>query len=58
MITGRIKQSKSEKLPIVDVDGSYLYKKQQHLIQSGVAVAPLDHPLPPLSGWETITQNN
>ena len=28
-------------MPVIDVDGSYLYKKQQSLLQSDVAVAPL-----------------
>ena len=42
----------------MDVDGSYLYKKQKSLLQSGVAVAPLDPPSPPLSGWEFVHEGN
>ena len=48
----------AEKLPIVDVDGSYLYRKQQALLHSGVQVAPLPPPPPPLAGWEVVTDNN
>ena len=54
----RIEQAKSEQLPIVDVDGSYLYRKQQTITQSGIAVAPLPPPSPPLSGWEVVTNGN
>ena len=43
----------------MDVDGSYLYRKQQSLMQSsGIKVAPLDPPDPPLSGWEEVTDSN
>ena len=56
-IINRIQQAKTEQLPIVDVDGSYLYRKQQLLKQSGVCIAPL--PLPsPLSGWEVVSESN
>jgi len=54
----RIEQVKSGKLPIVDVDGSYLYRKQQGLIASGLSVTPLDAPSPPPSGWEAVTDDN
>ena len=54
----RIEQAKSEQLPIVDVDGSYLYWKQQTITQSGIAVASLPPPSPPLSGWEVVTDGN
>ena len=43
---------------VIDVDGSYLYKKYQQLTESGVAVALIDHPTPPLSGWETVSVDN
>ena len=49
---------KTEQLPIVDVDGSYLYRKQQLLKQSGVCIAPLPPPSPPLSGWEVVSESN
>ena len=48
---------KSEQLPVVDVDGSYLYRKQQLLTQTGVHVAPLPQPPPPLTGWEFVFQD-
>ena len=46
----------SDGVKIVDVDGLYLYKKQQRLISSGIDVAPLKPPPPPLSGWESVTE--
>lgn len=48
----------SEQLPIVDVDGSYLYRKEQSLIESGISVVPLETPSAPLSGWEVVTDVN
>ena len=46
------------RLEIVNVDGLYLYRKQQSLQQSGIQVAPLPPPAPPLAGWEVITDSN
>lgn len=54
----RIHNAIAEKLPIIDVDGSYLYRKQQALLHSGVQVAPLPPPTPPLAGWEVVTDSN
>ena len=48
----------TEGLQVVDVDGSYLHRKQQSLKQSGVHVAPLPPPAPPLAGWEVVTDGN
>ena len=48
----------AEGLQIVDVDGSYLHRKQQSLQRSGVQVAPLPPPRPPLAGWEIVTDSN
>ena len=42
----------------MDVDGSYLYRKQQSLKQSGIQAAPLPPPAPPLAGWEVVTDDN
>ena len=53
-IRGAIKDN----VDVVDVDGSYLYKKRKALEESGQLVAPLDVPLAPITGWETITENN
>ena len=54
----RIHDAVAEKLPIVDVDGSYLYRKQQALLHTGVHVEPLPLPAPPLAGWEVVTDSN
>ena len=43
---------------MVDVDGSFLYKKQQLLKQTSVHVTPLPRPSPPLSGWEVVSDSN
>ena len=51
----RIHEAVAEGLQIVDVDGSYLHRKQQSLKHSGVQVAPLP---PPLAGWEIVTDSN
>ena len=48
---------KSEKLPIIDVDGSYVYRKQQS--DSGSRRIPTNSlPAPPLSGWENVSKEN
>ena len=54
----RIKEVKSAQLPVVDVDGAYLYRKQQNLIQTCVRVSSLNIPAPPLSSWEVINDSN
>ena len=38
------------RIKLVDVDGSYLYLKQQKLMNSGVSIAPASHPASPLIG--------
>lgn len=43
---------------MIDVDGSHLYKKHQQLAVSGVTVAPLTHPSPPLSGWKSVIETS
>ena len=52
-----MKEVKSEQLPIVDVDGSYLYKKQQRLLKAGTKVASVEPPCP-LTGWKIIEESN
>ena len=47
----------TEQLSIVDVDGSYVYRKQQQLIERGYSVAALIPPPPP-SGWDAICKEN
>ena len=58
MKTTTFQEAKSEQLTIVDVDGSYLHRKQQHLLESGIRVAPLVPPSPPLTGCEVVTEDN
>ena len=41
LCTLRIRQAVSEGAKVVDIDGSYLYKKHQRLAATGVNVAPL-----------------
>lgn len=57
LVVSRIQQAKSEQLAVVDVDGSYLYRKQQLVAQTGVQVAPLPPPPPPLTGWESVSDS-
>ena len=54
----RIHDAVAEKLPTVDVDGSYLYRKQQAILHTGIQLAPLPPPAPPLAGWEVVTDSN
>ena len=43
---------------MVDVDGSYMFRKHQRMAESGVNVAPLGIPPPPISGWDSVTEDN
>ena len=45
-------------MEVVDVDGSYLYRKHKVVADAGMRVAPLPLPSPPLSGWESVSQEN
>ena len=47
-----------QKLDVVDVDGSYLYRKEQQLISQGVNTLPLSLPSVPLTGWEVVSADN
>jgi len=40
----------------VDVDGSYLYRKHKAVVNAGMRAAPLPLPSPPLTGWESVSQ--
>ena len=35
-----------------------MYRKHKQLADSGLTVAPLPLPSPPLSGWESVSQDN
>ena len=52
----RIEEAKSQHLPVVDVDGSYLYKKRQ-LCDPHLTTLPPPPP-PPVSGWVTVNESN
>lgn len=44
---------------MVDIDGSYIYKKQQSLISEGIVIGRSTAlPKPPLVGWESINTAN
>ena len=44
---------------VVDVDGSFLWRKHQSLSEPGAKVVPLTAtPVSPLSGWEAVTEAN
>lgn len=46
-------------MPVVDVDGSYLYRKYEILTNAGKCVhLPSHPPPPPVSGWITMTNEN
>ena len=48
-----------DKLPIVDVNGSYLHRKEQKLNSQGLKTSPLSLPGLPLTGrWEIVTADN
>lgn len=55
----RMKQVEQEGIPVVDVDGSYLYRKYKILTNAGEHVSlPSLPPLPPISGWIVMTNEN
>lgn len=56
--TFRIAEAQQEKAPLVDVDGSYMYKKCKTLIEGGMQVAPLPCPTPPISGWRAVNKDS
>lgn len=47
-----------DKLPVIDVDGSYLYRKEQKLKSQGINTLPLCLPALPLVGWESVGADN
>ena len=53
----RIRSAIEEKVKIIDVDGSYLYKKSKRLQEMGLVTVPMPTPAAPLSGWEPLTEN-
>lgn len=57
-ISYRVRKAKQSGVSVIDVDGSYLYRKRQGLIADGKLVAPLSTPSIPLTGWEVVDKNN
>ena len=54
----RIHEALEQKLDVIDVDGSYVYRKEQQLISQGVSTLPLPLPTVPLTGRELVTADN
>ena len=50
-------QAKEESTPVVDVDGSYLYRKYKLLTEAGERVAHPEPPTPPPSGWKAVNES-
>ena len=51
----RVRATVAEGKPVIDVDGSYLYQKQQKQTAEITATAL---PNEPLAGWESIAADN
>lgn len=51
--TFRVREAKAAGAKVIDVDGSYVYRKYHQL--PGIV---LPSPDPPLTGWETVTEAN
>lgn len=54
----RVKAVEQEDSPIVDVDGSYLYRKYKSLAESGVRVELPSNSPPTLSGSIVVKEHN
>ena len=54
----RIREAKQSGDRVIDVDGSYLWRKYQRMSESGVSVVPIGIPSLPLTGWESVTEAN
>ena len=57
-ISLRVRELTKQGAEVVDVDGSYLWQKQQRLKDSGAVVENVGLPGPPPSGWITINETN
>ena len=57
-ITYRVRQAKKQGRAVIDVDGSYLYRKQMQLEASGITCAPLPLPTFPPLGWTQVSDLN
>lgn len=55
----RIRKAVADNMDVVDIDGSYLYKKYKRLKVSGQSTPTLNLPSsPPIHGWENLTETN
>lgn len=54
----RVKEADLQCSKVVDVDGSYLYRKYRSLVDSGVTVSFPECPPPPITGWLSVSSNN
>ena len=55
-VHSRVNQAEEEFTPIVDADGSYIYKKYQQMAESGDSDVQLAQPDPPPSGWKVVDE--
>lgn len=54
----RMKKVEVEAVPVVDVDGSYLYRKYKTLSDAGKHVSIPSIPPPPITGWTVMNGEN
>ena len=53
----RIHKAKRDNTPVVDVDGSFLYRKYMSRVNAGEKVAEPGPPPPPLTEWKLVTED-
>lgn len=53
----RVRDASESNTPVIDVDGSYLYRKQQ-LSSAANAITTIPTPTTPITGWESVTSEN
>ena len=54
----RVREASESSTRVIDVDGSYLYRKQQQLSSAGITFTATPAPSPPITGWESVTSEN
>ena len=52
-----MKEAERAATSVVDVDGSYLYRKYKALTEAGHEVARPPRPSLPISGWRSVTED-
>ena len=53
-----IREAKKNKTLVIEVDGSYSFRKHQQLLSQGLPLVPLDIPSTPVTGWEPVNAGN